>query len=81
MECDASNYKCLVVMLGIPMHHRKLLNSEWRKIEERFEKKLSCWKAKKLCYGGRLPLINSVLSSLPLFMMPFFEIPKQVIKS
>ena len=25
--------------LGIPIHHRKLLNSEWRKVEERFEKK------------------------------------------
>jgi hypothetical protein len=31
--------------LGIPMHHRQLLNSEWSKIEEHFEKRLSCWKA------------------------------------
>jgi len=23
--------------LGIPMHHRQLLNSEWRKVEERFQ--------------------------------------------
>jgi len=25
--------------LGIPMHHRQLLNSEWSKVEECFEKK------------------------------------------
>jgi hypothetical protein len=25
--------------LGIPMHHRKLVNSDWKMIEERFEKK------------------------------------------
>ena len=63
------------------MHHRQLLNSEWRKIEESFQKKLSCWKAKYLSYGGRLVLLNSVLSSLPMFMMSFFEIPKGVLKN
>jgi hypothetical protein len=41
-------------------------------VEERFQKKLSCWKAKYLSYGGRLVLLNSVLSSLPMFMMSFF---------
>jgi hypothetical protein len=63
------------------MHHRQLLNSEWKKVEERFEQKLSCWKAKYLSYGGKLVLLNSVLSSLPMFMMSFFEIPKGVIKN
>lgn len=75
--CNAGEYPFRY--LGIPMHHRKLLNSEWRKVEERFEKKLSCWKAKHLSYGGRLTLLNSVLSSLPMFMMSFFEIPKGVL--
>jgi hypothetical protein len=50
-------------------------------IEEHFQKKLSCWKAKYLSYGGRLVLLNSVLSSLPMFMMSFFEIPKGVLKN
>jgi hypothetical protein len=27
--------------LGIPMHHRKLSNSEWQGVEDRFKKKLS----------------------------------------
>jgi hypothetical protein len=67
--------------LGIPMHHRQLLNSEWSKVEERFQQKLSCWKAKYLSYGGRLVLLNSVLSSLPMFMMSFFEVPKGVLKN
>jgi hypothetical protein len=30
--------------------------------------------------GGRLVLINSGLSSLPMFMMSFFRIPKGVLK-
>ncbi|WVZ50961.1 hypothetical protein U9M48_002159, partial [Paspalum notatum var. saurae] len=77
--CNAGDYPFRY--LGIPMHHRQLLNAEWRKIEERFEKKLSCWKAKYLSYGGRLILLNAVLSSLPMFMMSFFEIPKGVLKN
>ena len=38
--------------LGIPIHHRKLTNREWKCIEDRFEKKLSCWKGKLMSYGG-----------------------------
>jgi len=33
-----------------------------------------------LSVGGRLVLINSVLSSLPMFMLSFFEIPRGVLK-
>jgi hypothetical protein len=62
------------------MHHKQLLNSDQRKVEDHFERKLSCWKEKHLSYGGRLVLLNSVLSSLPIFMMSFFEIPKGALK-
>jgi len=77
--CNTSKYPFRY--FGIPMHHRQLLNAEWGKVEERFEKKLSCWKAKYLSYGGRLVLLNSVLNSLPMFMMFFFEIPKGVLEN
>jgi len=66
--------------LGIPIHYKKLRNSDWKSIEERFEKRLSSWKGKHLSIGGRLTLINSVLSSLPMYMMSFFAIPKGVLK-
>jgi hypothetical protein len=67
--------------LGILMHHCKLRNADWGVIEDRFKRKLSTWKAKYLSYGGRLVLLNSVLSSLPLFMISFFEIPKGILKN
>jgi hypothetical protein len=66
--------------LGIPMHFRKLNNKDWEMIEECIEKKLSSWKGKYLSVGGRLVLINSVISSLPMFMLSFFEIPKGVLE-
>jgi len=33
-----------------------------------------------LSVGGRLVMINSVLSSLPMFMLSFFEVPRGVLK-
>jgi hypothetical protein len=57
--------------LGIPIHYRRLLNKEWNPVENFFEKKLSCWQGKLLSYGDRLVLINSVLTSLTMFMLFF----------
>jgi hypothetical protein len=62
--------------LEIPLHYKRLSNKDWKTIEDRFERKLSTWKGKLLSYGGRLTLINSVLSNLSVYMLSFFEIPK-----
>jgi hypothetical protein len=66
--------------LGISMSPRRLSNKDWRAVEKRFQKKLSSWKGKLLSSGGRLVLINSFLSSLPMFMMSFFRITKGVLE-
>ena len=66
--------------LGIPIHYRKLLNKEWKPVEDRFDRKLGSWAGKLLSYGDRLVLINAVLTSLPMFLLSFFEIPKGVRK-
>jgi hypothetical protein len=65
--------------LGISNYYRKHLNVDWKRVEERYEKRLSSWKGKHLCTGGRQTLINSGLSSLPMYMMSFFAIPKGVL--
>jgi hypothetical protein len=49
-------------------------------VETKFERKLSSWKGKLMSVGGRLVLINSVLTSLAIFMMSFFEVPKGVLE-
>ena len=66
--------------LGIPIHFRKLRNCDWKGVEDRVEKKLSSWKGKNMSVGGRLVLINSVLSSLPMFMLLFFRFLKRFSK-
>lgn len=59
--------------LGISIHNRKLSNKECNCIEDRLEKKLSCRKGRLMSYGGRLVLINSVLTSLPMFLLSFLK--------
>ena len=61
-----------ITYLGIPIHYRRLTNDEWKHIEERLQKGLSSWKGKLLSLGGRLVLMNSVLSNMVLYMISFF---------
>ena len=65
--------------LGILIHYRRLTNIEWKLVEERLEKRLSSWKGKLLSVGGRLVLINAVLSNMVLYMLSFFKLPKGVL--
>ena len=64
---------------GIPMNYRKLTNKDWSVIKERL-KTLCNQKGKFLSVGGRLVLINSLLSNLPIFMLSFFRSSKGVLK-
>jgi hypothetical protein len=43
-------------------------------VADRFEIKLSSWIGNLLPYGDRLILINSVLTSLPMFLPSFLKI-------
>ena len=62
------------------MRHRKLMNKDRKHVEERFQKRLSRWRSKMLSVEGMLVLIKSVLSSPPMFMISFFEIPREILK-
>jgi hypothetical protein len=61
--------------LGIPIDSQKLKNGEWKSVEDRFKKKFSCWASKMFSYGDRLVLINSLLTSFPMFKIYFLENP------
>jgi hypothetical protein len=66
--------------LGIPVHYRRVTNVEWKLVEERLQIRLSSWKGKLLSLGGRMVLVNTILSIMILYMISFFQIPKGVLK-
>jgi hypothetical protein len=76
--CQCGTY--LFRYLDISMNHRKLSYSDWKIIEQRIEKKLSSWKGKHLSVRVRLVVIYSVLTSLVMFMLSFFEVPRGVLE-
>ncbi|GJR33625.1 RNA-directed DNA polymerase, eukaryota, reverse transcriptase zinc-binding domain protein [Tanacetum coccineum] len=53
--------------------------SFWDDVIAKLSARLSKWKLKSLSIGGRLTLIKSVLSSLPLYYMSSFKVPKGVL--
>ncbi|GLT77858.1 hypothetical protein SLA2020_494130 [Shorea laevis] len=48
-------------------------------VVSKFRGKLAVWKSALLSFGGRLTLLNSVLSALPTFFMSLFLMPNVVI--
>lgn len=89
---EVTNMNCLAAILSgeigtLPTTYLGMLlggNSNsvdiWNGVLEKCEKKLARWKTQYLSFGGRLTLINSVLDSLPTYMMALFPIPVRVIK-
>ncbi|XP_078150904.1 uncharacterized protein LOC144546233 [Carex rostrata] len=76
-QCSTSQFP--IRYLGLPLHDRKLLVSDWHFLIDKFEKKLPNWKGHLLSIGGRHTLLNSVLSATPLYAMSLHKIPYTII--
>ena len=76
LNCKVLTLPFIYLGLLIGANHRRV--ETWQPIIQKFTKKLSLWKHKNVSFGGRICLINSVFSSLPLFYLSFFKMPKEV---
>ncbi|GKV48452.1 hypothetical protein SLEP1_g55265 [Rubroshorea leprosula] len=67
--------------LGTPVggNHRRI--AMWQPLVNSFKKKLASWKGQNLSLGGRITLLNSMLSSLPVYLMSAYKIPKGILFS
>ena len=70
--------KLSTTYLGSPLGAPHKSCRFWDVVEERFKRKLGTWKKQYLSKGGRLTLIKSTLSNLPIHFMSLFVIPKKV---
>lgn len=66
------------IYLGLPLGASFKSVQPWDVVEERVQKRLALWKKQYLSKEGRLTLLNSTLSSLPIYFMPLFVIPRKV---
>ncbi|KAJ4827119.1 hypothetical protein Tsubulata_002464 [Turnera subulata] len=69
-----------MVYLGLPLGANMRLAKSWDPVIQKFHSRLHSWKGRFLSFAGRLELLKSVLSSLPLFYLSMFTIPVLVAK-
>jgi hypothetical protein len=66
--------------LGVPIDNKKVSKSLLCPMLEKMDKRLAGWKGRFLSLGGRLTLLNSCLSNIPLYMLSIYPAPKSVIR-
>ena len=80
LEAMASRWGCEVgswpmLYLGLPLGDNPRSLSFWNPIVEKVEKRLQKWKRACLLKGGRLTLIEAVLSNIPSYYLSLFKMP------
>ncbi|RZB68504.1 putative ribonuclease H protein [Glycine soja] len=65
--------------LAIPIGAKPSSCLVWEPLISKHEAKLSKWNQKILSMAGKVTLINSVLTALPIYLLSFFKIPQRVV--
>lgn len=65
--------------LGAPIHYKKLSAIHFDHLLRKIETKVSGWKGKLLSSGGKLTLLQSVMSALPLHVLYVLKPPMSII--
>ena len=66
--------------LGLPIGANARKVSTWQLVIDCFKHQLEKWKRRFLTSGGKVVLINSVLTSLPLYYFSIFKVSKNFLR-
>ncbi|RVW58645.1 putative ribonuclease H protein [Vitis vinifera] len=64
--------------LGLPLGAPNKALSVWDGMKERVKRRLTLWKRQYISKGGRITLIKSTMTSMPIYQIPLFRMPKLV---
>ena len=64
--------------LGLPEHFGRRRRDLFTSIVDRIRQKAASWSTRQLSAGGKLTMLQSVLSSMPSFSMMAFKLPKSL---
>jgi hypothetical protein len=69
-----------IIYLGMPLTATKPSKELFIPLVEKIERRLQKWQRKLISKGGRSQLVASVLSTVPIYFMMYFQLRKWVIK-
>ena len=61
--------------LGMTLSVTKLTKPQWQALLEKVGRTLACWKARLMSKAGRLELLNSVVTSMAVYLLSVHEMP------
>jgi len=71
----------LFFYLGLPIRGDSWKLDFWKLLVEQVNSRLSRWKNRNLSLGGRLVLLKSIKSFLPVYFLSFFKAPAGIVTS
>jgi len=77
-QCPIKDFPCNY--LGLPLHTRQLRRLDIQPVIDKVANRLSTWKGSFINRAGRLMLVNSVLSSMPVYFLTVFDLKKWALK-
>nr|GEW81510.1 reverse transcriptase domain-containing protein [Tanacetum cinerariifolium] len=82
VEKEASSIGCSIFStpfryLGVKVGYTMSRVNSWEDVISKVSSRLSKWKLQTLSIGGRLTLLKSILSSIPLYYMSIFKTPRR----
>jgi len=78
LNCSYQNLP--LVYLGLPLGTNPRQKSTWKPILDKIKVRLAGWKKRLMSYAGRVTMIKSALSSLPVYYLSLFKMPECVAK-
>ncbi|XP_070016028.1 uncharacterized protein [Nicotiana sylvestris] len=67
--------------LGVTLLTKKLSLVQWQPLIEKIVARISAWTTKKLSYGGRVQLVQTVLFGVQAYWAQLFVLPAKVLKT
>ncbi|XP_058725636.1 uncharacterized protein LOC131596919 [Vicia villosa] len=75
-EIGSSSFVFLGISVGINLRRCDV----GRPLVSKLRRRIGSWQNKQLSIGGKVVLLNSILSSIPIFFFSFYKAPKSIIK-
>jgi hypothetical protein len=79
LPCAVDNFPCKY--LGVPLSLKKLGKQHLQPFIDKIAHRLPCWKADLLTRAGRLIIVQTVLSSMTIYLMMAMDLPSWVFKA